>query len=428
LIAFDVFRFAFAAVFVGMHMGLMIGLFREWRHDRRLADAAKNGASRGWAAAKTVSVLVPIRNEEARMAGLLESLARQDYPDAEFIFIDDGSTDKSPRMLRDFAAARPAAKVITLGENPGPNRKQYALAQGIEAARGSLLLFTDADCEVPPRWISAMAARMADSNTALTIGPVFKRPDPAGIAEAPSTGNGFFRQYQCFDHAIRYVYLAASTGLGAAGGGFGNNLILRREALDRIGGYGKVPPSPTEDAALVSMIRAHNGTRTAPEAADDSLAGNTHSNETVYAGMGMGMGVHAACGRDLWVETCGELTWKTLVNQTLRWNNGGLFSPDLTTRINFGFLMVTISMGILAIPILPFIPGLWPLSAAVLFSMTVNTIATVRLFGPALPRGGAFGGLGYLVQIVFTPSYFTFLTILGFCGVKADWKGTKYKG
>jgi hypothetical protein len=83
--------------------------------------------------------------------------------------------------------------------------------------------------------------------------------------------------------------------------------------------------------------------------------------------------------------------------------------------------MVTISLGILAIPVLPFIGGLWPLPAAVLISMTMNTVAALALFGPALPKGGP----AYLVQIVFTPAYFTFLTILGFCGIKADWKGKR---
>ncbi|MDR1410875.1 MAG: glycosyltransferase [Spirochaetaceae bacterium] len=402
------FRFAFAAVFAGLHIGLMFGLFREWRHDNRLSGfSKKNGQKESPGRRDTVSVVVPVRNEEAAVAGLLESLARQDYPEAEFIFIDDCSTDRSPELLKDFAASRPDARIITLAENPGPNRKQYALTLGIEAARGGLLLFTDADCEVPSGWIGAMAARMADSGIALTIGPVFKKPDAdAGPGRPRSIGRNFFRQYQCFDHAIRYMYLAASTGLGAAGGGFGNNLIVRREALDRIGGYGKVPPSPTEDAALVSLIRARDKSR------DAAGRGGVP---------GTGMAVHAACGRDLWVLTKNERTWKALVNQTLRWNNGGLFSPAAGTRLNFGFLMVTISMGILAIPVLPFINGLWPLPAAVLFSMTMNTIATLRLFGPALPRGG----LGYVVQIVFTPAYFTFLTILGFCGVKADWKGRR---
>jgi cellulose synthase/poly-beta-1,6-N-acetylglucosamine synthase-like glycosyltransferase len=316
------------------------------------------------------------------MAGLLESLAGQDYPRAEFVFIDDRSSDGTVELLREFAEQREGVIIITLKENSGANHKQYALDRGIEAASGSLFLFTDADCAVPPGWIRAMIRRMGEPRTGVTIGPVFKKHG----------GKGFFHLYQCFDHAVRYMYLVGSTGLGAAGGGFGNNLILRREALQAIGGYGAIPPSPTEDAALISRIRSHSS----------------------YA-------IHSACGNDVPVMTQGESSWKDLVNQTLRWNNGGLFSPDKSTRLNFGFLMVTISMGMLAIPLVPFIPSLWPLPGAVFFAMILNTTATLALFGASLPKKGAAYGL----QLIFTPIYFTFLTILGFFGVKVDWKGSQ---
>jgi cellulose synthase/poly-beta-1,6-N-acetylglucosamine synthase-like glycosyltransferase len=168
--------------------------------------------------------------------------------------------------------------------------------------------------------------------------------------------------------------------------------------LDAVGGYEKVPPSPTEDAALVARIRVCSDYK-----------------------------VRAAVGPDVHVITRGESSWKALVNQTLRWNNGGLFSPDLSTRLNFGFLMVTISLGILAIPVLPFYPPVWPLPAAVMLSMTFNTIATLGLFGASLPRKGPLlkRAAAYILQLIFTPVYFTFLTILGFCGVKSDWKGNR---
>jgi cellulose synthase/poly-beta-1,6-N-acetylglucosamine synthase-like glycosyltransferase len=381
---FNIFRFGFAFVFAGLHCALTAGLFREWFRDRRFALPRSGAPPERAGKRPRVSVIIPVRNEERRIEGLLESLALQDYPGTEYIFIDDCSADKSPEILRRFAEKKPGVRIVTLAENPGVNKKQYALRRGTEAAAGALFLFTDADCEVPPRWIEAMAARMTDPRTGLVIGPVFKK----------GGGTGFFQHYQCFDHAIRYLYLTGSAGLGAAGGGFGNNLIVRRDALDRIGGYARLPPSPTEDAALVSMIR-----------------GNTEYK------------VYAAVEPDLWVRTRGEGAWKPLVNQTLRWNNGGLFSPDLMTRLNFGFLMVTISMGIFAIPLLPFIPGLWPLPAAVILSMAVNTLSCLALFGNALPGPAILA----LIQVIFTPAYFTFLTILGFCGVKADWKGIPVK-
>ncbi|MDR2485249.1 MAG: glycosyltransferase [Treponema sp.] len=394
LLLYDIFRFGFAFVFAGLHIALMAGLFLEWRRDRlaysRGSPKEAGGPGHEKPDIPKVSVIIPVHNERLHLAGLLQSLALQDYAAAEFIFIDDRSSDESSELLRGFApvslkggAAPEQARIITLQENPGPNHKQYALGKGIEAASGEFFLFTDADCEVPPGWITAMVTRMrADERIGVTIGPVFKRPG----------GKGFFHLYQCFDHAVRYMYLAGSTGLGAAGGGFGNNLILRRAALRAIGGYDMVPVSPTEDAALISRIRAGSDYR-----------------------------IRSAAGADLFVLTGCEYSWKALINQTLRWNNGGLFSSDPATRFNFRFLMITISMGIIAIPLLLCIPSLWPLTGAVMFAMTLNTAATLRLFGSALPKKG----IAYIPQTVFTPMYFTFLTVLGFCGFKIHWKGSQ---
>lgn len=369
----DIFRFSYFVIFVGLHIALMTGVFLEWLRDKR---ALKNTAT----TLPEVSVIIPVHNESLRIEGLLRSLAAQDYPRVEIIFVDDRSRDETPDMITAAMKNLPRARMITLKENPGPNYKQYALARGIEVSSGELLLFTDADCEMSPRWIQAMVKRMSDKKTGVAIGPVLKRGD----------GKTFFDLYQCFEHGIRYVYLVGATGLGAAGGGFGNNLILRRASLDAVGGYENIPPSPTEDAALISKIRSC-------------------SEYTI----------RSAVGTDTRVITQGESSWKALVNQTLRWNNGGLFSPDGVTRFNYTFLMVTISMGIVTIPLLPFIPSIWPLPLGVLVSMTFNTIANLGLFRTSLPRRS----FAYILTLLFTPVYFTFLTALGFLGVKPTWKG-----
>jgi cellulose synthase/poly-beta-1,6-N-acetylglucosamine synthase-like glycosyltransferase len=398
-VLYDFFRFGFALVFVGLHVVLMAGLFLEWRRDRRFFKGGLAGGVSGQSSVPSVSgsgplvsVIVPVHNEAPRMEGLLRTLGFQDCPEAEYIFLDDRSSDESPLLLQKFAAEHENVRIVTLRENPGPNRKQFALDRGIAVARGELFLFTDADCEAPSSWIRAMALRMADRRIGAVIGPVFKLPSSPPPRGQSSFGMRFFQVYQCFDHAIRYMYLVASTGIGGAGGGFGNNLILRREALESIGGYAQIPHSPTEDAALISQIRA-----------------------------GAKRQVRSACGADVWVMTRGENSWGDLLNQTLRWNNGGLFSPDLATRLNFSFLMIAIAVGILAIPLLPFIPSLWPLPSAVLLSMTANTLATLRIFGAALPKAGP----AWILHTVFTPMYFTFLTILGFMGKKPSWKDNK---
>jgi len=388
---FFIFQISYYVIFVGLHLALMLGLFLEWLREK---EVLKNPAEDELPA---VSVIIPVHNESSRLGKLLASLEVQDYPHAEIIFVDDRSRDNSAEMISAFIQKAAfikksgvpyneggKASIITLTENPGPNHKQHALEKGIGASSGEFILFTDADCEVPPLWIRGMVKRLADKRIGAAIGPVLKR----------SGGKGFFHLYQCYEHGIRYVYLAGSTGLGAAGGGFGNNLIIRRAALDTVGGYAEVPPSPTEDAALIAKIRACSDYK-----------------------------IRAALGADVHVITQGETNWKDMINQTLRWNNGGIFSPDLATRFNYSFLMITISMGTLAFPLLPFIPSLWLLPLGPVTVMIFNTIANLGLFGVSLPvRNFSFG---YALTLLFTPVYFTFMTILGFLGVKPKWKGER---
>ena len=386
MVIYDIVRYGYGILFIFLHTLLFFGFLLEWLRDKKVCNTlcAERTAD---ACNLKVSLVIPVHNEERRMEWLLRSLLEQDHP-AEIIFVDDCSDDKTPVMLAQFvkdAALRGMenCRIITLTENPGPNRKQRALSAGIAEARGDYFLFTDGDCEVPPGWISAMSRRMTDPSAGAVIGPVFKKKQ----------GAGFLSLYQCYDHAIRYYYLAGATGLGAAGGGFGNNLIISRAALDAVGGYDAVPPSPTEDSALISLIRSHGKYR-----------------------------IRAAALPDAAVETDCEQTWRGFINQTLRWNNGGLFSPEPTTRLNYNLLMVIISGGIIAIPFLPFFPGLWPLSACVLLMMILNTAAVFCSFRSKLPKGGPLN-LGYLLTLLFTPVYFTLMTIMGYCGIRTTWKG-----
>jgi cellulose synthase/poly-beta-1,6-N-acetylglucosamine synthase-like glycosyltransferase len=380
LILFDVFRYGHFVFFVALHAMMIFGIFLEWRRDKRACGRNDNGEQK-------VSVIIPIHNESGRMDGLLRTLLAQEHP-AEVIFVDDLSSDESPVKLAQFAkeAAKQGTlecRILTLAENPGPNRKQYALSRGIAEAKGDYFLFTDGDCEVPPNWIRAMSLRMQDEKTGVVIGPVFKKKQ----------GKGFFFLYQCYDHAVRYGYLVGATGLGAAGGAFGNNLIIKRKALESVGGYDAVPPSPTEDAALISLIRR----------------GGTYS-------------VRAVAMPDAAVETAAEKSWRAFVNQTLRWNNGGLFSPDKVTAFNYNLLMLIIGAGILAIPFLPFIPALWPLPTAVLIGMIMNNAAAFALFRTRLPSGGLSVKLGYILTLLFMPAYLTLMTLMGYAGIKTTWK------
>ena len=93
-----------------------------------------------------VSVVIPARNEERRIEEALQSVLRQNYPDAEFIVINDRSTDRTGAILAELASQYSRLRVIEISDLPeGWLGKNYALYRGAEAAGGELILFADAD-------------------------------------------------------------------------------------------------------------------------------------------------------------------------------------------------------------------------------------------------------------------------------------------
>jgi glycosyltransferase involved in cell wall biosynthesis len=93
-----------------------------------------------------VSVAIPARNEQRRIREALQSVLQQDYPNAEYIVIDDRSTDQTGAILAEMARQDARLHVIPISElPPGWLGKNYALCRGAEAASGELILFADAD-------------------------------------------------------------------------------------------------------------------------------------------------------------------------------------------------------------------------------------------------------------------------------------------
>lgn len=107
----------------------------------------------------SLSIIVPARNEERQIEGCLRSLLAQRYADFEVIVVDDQSTDATAQILARLAAEHSRLRVIN--GQPLPNGwvgKPWALMQGARAAKGRLLLFTDADTVHEPQASASAAA------------------------------------------------------------------------------------------------------------------------------------------------------------------------------------------------------------------------------------------------------------------------------
>ena len=109
-----------------------------------------------------ISVVVPCFNEEEAIPVFVEEINKtaklmlEKYDvEMEYIFVDDGSKDKTAKVIRAHAQQEPRAHYILLSRNFG---KEGAMFAGLDNARGECAVITDADLQFPPETIAEMYA------------------------------------------------------------------------------------------------------------------------------------------------------------------------------------------------------------------------------------------------------------------------------
>ena len=133
-----------------------------------------------------ISVLLPVLNEEpnlrplhARLDDALAALART----AEIIYVDDGSTDGSLEALREIAGRDERVRIVALRRNYG---QTAAMAAGIDAARGDVLIPMDADLQNDPSDIQRLLDRLEEGYDVVS-GWRKERQDKMVTRKIPST-------------------------------------------------------------------------------------------------------------------------------------------------------------------------------------------------------------------------------------------------
>jgi glycosyltransferase involved in cell wall biosynthesis len=133
--------------------------------------------------APRVSVVVATYNGARTLEACLQSLVELDYPDFEVIIVDDGSTDRTPQMVREY----PSARYI-----PCQHRGlSVARNVGIGAATGEVVAFTDSDCIADKDWLSYLVQTLESGDYAAVGGPNVSPPAhdrvQACVAAAPGS-------------------------------------------------------------------------------------------------------------------------------------------------------------------------------------------------------------------------------------------------
>jgi dolichol-phosphate mannosyltransferase len=197
----------------------------------------------------TISVVIPARDEEHRLAPLLEALAA-DPTVSEVIVVDDESTDGTAELARRLGAT------VVSGATPpsGWVGKPWALEQGLRVARGDWVVSFDADVEPSPGLASALVHRVrADGLDMASLAGRFVCPTPVLRVLHPAFLTTLVYRFGPPGPSPRHPSRVLANGQCTA---------VRRAQLVDAGGYSAAAGHLTDDVALARSLAAR-GWRTA---------------------------------------------------------------------------------------------------------------------------------------------------------------------
>jgi glycosyltransferase involved in cell wall biosynthesis len=160
----------------------------------------------------TISVVIPVLNGADTLARLLTSIRAGRLQPLEVLVVDNGSTDGSTNIATSLGAT-------LLFE--GARRSSYAARNcGWKAAAGQVIAFTDADCFTDVDWLTHAVSEFEDGADLV-----------AGRIVTTALDDSLAARYDSLSY-LDQKWSVASHGFGATA-----NLLIRREVLEKVGGF-----------------------------------------------------------------------------------------------------------------------------------------------------------------------------------------------
>ncbi|MEO5995101.1 MAG: glycosyltransferase [Chitinophagaceae bacterium] len=221
--------------------GILIGYYHyAWKNIPEFSP--KNFT--GWKGNTKITVIIPARNEENNILHCLNSLVRQTYPLEllEIIVVNDHSTDNTEELVKNFPAIN--VKLINLSDYTHGkllnSYKKKAIEVAVAAAKGELIVTTDADCTSSPDWIKCLAAYQELTHAALIVAPV-------KIESASSVLSIF----QSVDFLTLQGITGASVSVKFHSMCNGANLTYEKKAFYEVGGFKNIDDIASGDDMLL---------------------------------------------------------------------------------------------------------------------------------------------------------------------------------
>lgn len=220
-------------------------------------DAARHDSLQKW---PRVVAIVPARNEAETISLSLESLIAQDYPgELQIVLVNDHSEDATAMLAQRLAEAGGAANRLTILQaaplKAGWTGKLWALEQGFVKAASctpDYFWFTDADIVHAPDTARRLVARAESGQLDLVSLMVLLQAKtfPERLLIPP------FLYFFLKLYPPKWITDPKSRMAGAAGG----CILLRRKALERVGGLSIIRKEVIDDCALAGAVKGNGGT------------------------------------------------------------------------------------------------------------------------------------------------------------------------
>ena len=245
------------------------------------------------------AVIVAVHNEEDNVDDLLNCLAMQTQANLEIIIVNDNSTDRTEKRIKESEHF----ERIVLVHNVESKGKKSALAAGISKTNRDRFLFTDADCRPSPLWTSKLSSLLsASADVVIGYSPFGRR---AGLLNKIS-------RYETF---VTGFLTAAATGFGTAYMSVGRNFGYTRSAFNSVDGFSAIMHSLSGDDDL--MVQRFQRRR---------------------------LRIVHAFGADTYVVSELPRTWKEWTTQKMRHTSASRYYPLPVSLIIFLFQTTGIAM------------------------------------------------------------------------------------
>jgi ceramide glucosyltransferase len=194
------------------------------------------------------TILKPLCGLDHGLDANLRSFLVQDYPEYQVVFVAAEETDPALAVAQDAVAACPGTDAVIVSGSPpiGRNAKVANLAHALRSARNPLIVISDSDMRVTPDYLRQVTAPLSDPAVGV-VTCLYRLTEAYGLAarlEALWVGADFIPS------------VLAAWVLDGAKFGFGSTLAVRREALDRSGGFEALADELADDYRLAERIRS----------------------------------------------------------------------------------------------------------------------------------------------------------------------------